>query len=210
MKRLRRYLLEGLALVVPVAATVWVLVWLFNRLDGILGDLLVPMLGRSVPGLGLVILLVALVAIGWLTERALGRRATQLWEGVVERVPVARPVYRGSRRLLQSLVGPESRSFKQVVLCEYPSPGIWSIAFVTGRAPPSLRDEVGEDAVTVFLPTAPNPMSGFLLVVPRAKTRLLQVPVESAFTFVVSMGAVPLTDDPEVATRLIREAPEQA
>ena len=197
MNRFRRYLLEGLALVVPVAATVWVLSWLFTRLDGILGRALVPLVGRPIPGLGILVLGILLVAIGWLTERALGRRVTQLWEGLVERVPVARPVYRGSRRFLQSLVDQDAQSFKRAVLCEYPQPGIWSIAFVTGPAPEQLRGDVGDDAVTVFLPTAPNPMSGFLLVVPAAKTRPLAAPVESAFTFVVSMGAVPMTADAE-------------
>ncbi len=195
MNRFRRYLLEGLALVVPVAATVWVLSWLFTRLDGILGQALAPLVGRPVPGLGLVVLVILLVAIGWLTERALGRRVTTLWEALVERVPVARPVYRGSRRMLQSLVDREAQSFKRAVLCEFPQPGIWSIAFVTGGVPDQLREDVGDDAVTVFLPTAPNPMSGFLLVVPAERTRPLATPVESAFTFVVSMGSVAMTDD---------------
>ena len=194
MNRFRRYFLEGLALVVPVSITLWVLWWLFTRLDGILGEVLVPVFGRHVPGLGIVVLVALLVAIGWLTERALGRRATQLWEKLVVRVPVARPVYRGTRRMLQSLVEQDSQSFKRAVLCEYPGPGIWSIAFVTGAAPEQLLGDVGEDAVTVFLPTAPNPMSGFLLVVPVEKTRPLAAPVESAFTFVVSMGAVPMTE----------------
>jgi uncharacterized membrane protein len=210
VKRLRRYLLEGLALVVPIAATFWVLWWLFTRLDGILGQLLTPLVGRPMPGLGLVVLVVALMAIGWLTERALGRRATQVWESLVARVPVARPVYRATRRMLLSMVGQESRSFQRAVLCEYPTPGIWSVAFVTGGPPETLVGEVGRDGVTVFLPTAPNPMSGFLLVVPAERVRPLDVPVESAFTFVVSMGSVPMEKDAEVLARRIRKKPGAA
>lgn len=206
MKRLRRYLLAGLALVVPVAATVWVLWWLFTRLDGILGRTLTPLLGRSVPGLGIVVLLLALIAIGWATERALGRRATQFWESLVARVPVARPVYRASRRMLLSVLGQESRSFRGAVLCEFPTPGIWSIAFITGDVPRELADEVSEGGVTVFLPTAPNPMSGFLLVVPPDRIRPLDVPVESAFTFVVSMGAVPMEKDAEGLAGKVRRS----
>ncbi len=182
---------------VPVAATLWVLWWLFTRLDGILGQALTPMIGRSIPGLGLVVLIATLLFIGWLAERALGRRMTQLWESLVARVPVARPVYRASRRMLLSLLGQESRSFQRAVLCEYPTPGTWSIAFVTGDVPEELAEEVGHDGVTVFLPTAPNPMSGFLLVVPPEKIRTLDVPVESAFTFVVSMGSVAMDGEPE-------------
>ena len=207
MKRVRRFLLEGLALVVPVAATVWILWWLFTSVDWILGRTLAPMLGRDVPGLGLVVLLAGLVAIGWLTERALGRRATQLWESLVARVPVARPVYRASRRMLLSVLAQDSRSFQRAVLCEYPSAGTWSIAFVTGDVPDALIQDVGTDGVTVFLPTAPNPMSGFLLVVPREKVRPLDVPVESAFTFVVSMGAVPMDPDPKALARRIPTGP---
>lgn len=189
---------------VPVAATVWVLWWLFTRLDGILGQALTPMVGRSVPGLGLLVLIIALISIGWLAERALGRRVTQLWESLVVRVPVARPVYRASRRMLLSVLGTESRSFQRAVLCEYPTPGTWSIAFVTGDVPVDLAEEVGHEGVTVFLPTAPNPMSGFLVVVPPEKIRPLDVPVEAAFTFVVSMGAVAM--DGETGSLEVRSA----
>jgi uncharacterized membrane protein len=197
MKRIRRFLLEGLALVVPVGATLWVLWWLFSRLDRILGGYFEALLGRPIPGLGLVALILLLILTGLFTERALGRRLTRLWEWVVDHVPVARPVYRGSRRIVESLVGQDAQAFKKAVLCEYPSPGTWAVAFLTGPAPRDARDLVGRDSVTVFLPTAPNPMSGFLLVLPRSRIRELPVAPEAAFTFVVSMGAVPLESDPE-------------
>jgi uncharacterized membrane protein len=192
MKRLRRFLLEGIALVVPVSATMWALWWLFTRLDRILGGYFESLLGRSFPGLGLVALLLLLLVTGFLTERALGRRMTLIWEWIVDHVPVARPVYRGSRRVVGSLVGQDAEAFKKAVLCEYPTPGTWAVAFLTGPAPADAHDLVGSDAVTVFLPTAPNPMSGFLLVVPKDKVYELPVPPEEAFTFVLSMGAVPL------------------
>jgi uncharacterized membrane protein len=192
MRRLRRYLLEGLALVVPIGATAWILVWLFRRLDGILGPYLDPVLGRSTPGLGILALLALLIAIGWLAERTLGRRATQLWTRTVERVPVVRPLYRGSRRIVQAVLGEESRAFKEAVLFEYPQPGMWSVGFVTGKAPAGLPDAVDSPAVTVFLPTAPNPMSGFLLIVPKARTHPLSIPPDEALTFVLSMGSAPI------------------
>ena len=134
----------------------------------------------------------------------MGRRVTQLWESLVVRVPVARPVYRASRRMLLSVLGTGSRSFQRAVLCEYPTPGTWSIAFVTGDVPVELAGEVGQEGVTVFLPTAPNPMSGFLVVVPPEKIRTLDVPVEAAFTFVVSMGAVAM--DGETGSLEVRGA----
>ncbi len=206
MKRLRRYLLEGLALVAPIGATLWVLWWLFTRLDRILGGYIGPWIGRDVPGLGLIALLVLLILTGWLTERTLGRRATRLWEWVVDHVPIARPVYKGSRRIFQSLVGQEARAFRKAVAVEYPSPGIWAIAFETGHAPEALSGQVGPGALSVFLPTAPNPMSGFLLVVPREKVLDLPVSTEAAFTFVVSMGAVPLAGEGAEVVDRVRHA----
>lgn len=207
IKRLQRYFLEGIALVGPIGATFWVLWWLFNRLDRILGGLFDPILGRPIPGLGLMALLVVLVLTGFLTERTLGRRLTRFWEWVVDKVPIARPVYKGSRQLFQSLVGQEARAFQKAVLCEYPSPGMWAVAFVTGDAPAGAAAVLeGEKGVIVFLPTAPNPMSGFLLILPKSKVRELAVSTETAFTFVVSMGSVPLADDPVTAARQIRAA----
>ena len=192
MRRLRRFLLEGLALMVPIGATAWILLWLFRRLDGILGPYLDPVLGRSAPGLGIVALLAHLVAVGWLAERTLGRRVTQLWTRAVERVPVVRPIYKGTSRIVQAVVGEESRAFKEAVLFEYPQPGVWSVGFVTGAAPALLPDAVDSPAVTIFLPTAPNPLSGFLLIVPKAKTHPLPIPPDEALTFVLSMGSAAL------------------
>jgi len=189
MRRIRRYLLEGLALIVPIGATAWILLWLFRRLDGILAPYIEPILGRPAPGLGIVALVVLLVSVGWLAELAIGRRLTRLWELAVERVPIVRPLYRGTRRIVEAVVGEDSRAFKEAVLFEYPSPGTWSVGFVTGEAPGELPEEVETPAVTVFLPTAPNPMSGFLLIVPRSRTHTLSLPPDEALTFVLSMGS---------------------
>lgn len=192
MRRLRRYLLEGLALLAPIGATVWVLLWLFRRLDGILAPWIQRVAGQPVPGLGIIALALLLITIGWLTERTLGRRMTRLWDATVERVPLVRSLYRGSRRIVESVVGQESRAFKEAVLFEYPSPGTWAVGFVTGQAPPATLEHVQGPAVTIFLPTAPNPMSGFLLVIPRSRLYPLNVPPDEALTYVLSMGAVPL------------------
>lgn len=189
MRRLRRYLLEGLALVVPIGATAWILLWLFRRLDGILAPYIEPALGRTAPGLGIVALVALLLGAGWITELAVGRRLTRLWQLAVERVPIVRPLYRGTSRIVEAMVGEESRAFKEAVLFEYPSPGTWSVGFVTGDAPTPLPAGVETPAVTIFLPTAPNPMSGFLLIVPRARTHRLPIPPDEALTFVLSMGS---------------------
>lgn len=189
MRRLRRYLFEGLALVVPIGATAWILLWLFRRVDGILAPYIEPAFGRTAPGLGLVALVVLLLGAGWIAELAVGRRLTRLWELAVERVPIVRPLYRGTSRIVEAMVGEESRAFKETVLFEYPSPGTWAVGFVTGEAPTPLPEGVETPAVTIFLPTAPNPMSGFLLIVPRARTHALPIAPDEALTFVLSMGS---------------------
>lgn len=196
MRRLRRYLLEGLALVVPIGATTWILLWLFRRLDGILAPYIEPVFGRTAPGLGIVALVLVLVTIGGLAELAVGRRLTRLWRVAVERVPIVRPLYRGTSRIVEAVVGEESRAFKEAVLFEYPMPGVWSVGFVTGKAPEPLPEGVDTPAVTIFLPTAPNPMSGFLLIVPRERTHPLPIPPDEALTFVLSMGSASIDLSP--------------
>lgn len=199
MRSLRRYLLEGLALVGPVGLTAYVLLWIFRSLDGILGRFLYPILGSySVPGLGVLGLVILLVFAGWLAEKVLGARLVAKWDDLLRKVPVARRVYSGSSRIFRTVLGEERYAFKEVVLFEYPGPGSWSVGFVTGAAPEAVEDRFGEEGVTIYMPTAPNPMSGYLLILPRSRVTPLEVSVEEAFTFVVSAGAVSLSQAEQV------------
>lgn len=190
VRNLRRYLFEGLAVIGPVGLSVWVLAWLFGRLDGILGQYLDPVLGWSAPGVGLLVLILLLLTVGWATERALGTRLVGLWESLMTRVPVARQVYRGSQRILRTALGEDRIAFQEVVAFEWPDDRRWTIGFVTGSAPDEVRDRLGDDATTVYMPTAPNPASGYLIMMSRSDLLPLQVSVEEAFTFVLSAGSV--------------------
>jgi len=192
LRLFRRYLLEGLVVAAPIGVTVVVLRWIFVRLDSILGDFLSRAIGLTIPGLGLAALIVVLVATGWVAHRAVGARLVATWDELLDRLPLARSVYRATRQVVRSMVGRERYAFNEVVLFEYPGPGRWSVGFVTGPAPRALRDRLGEDAVTVYMPTAPNPMSGYLIVYPRSVLITLPVSVEEGFTYVVSCGAVPI------------------
>jgi uncharacterized membrane protein len=189
---LRRYLVEGLAVIGPVGVTVFVLAWLFRRLDGLLGESLHAALGYRIPGLGIVVLIVLVALVGWLTERALGARLVSAWDRTLKRVPLARRIYGGASRIIGSLVGEDRYAFQEVVLFEYPVPGLWSVGFVTGAAAGATEELLGEAAVTVYMPTAPNPMSGYLIQLPRSRVRTLNVDVDEAFTYVLSAGAVSL------------------
>lgn len=190
VRNLRRYLLEGLAVIGPVGLSIWALTWLFVRMDGILGRYLDPALGWSVPGVGLLLLILLLLAVGWATERALGARLVGAWDALMTRVPVARQVYRGSRRILRTVLGEDRIAFQEVVAFEWPDDQRWAVGFVTGSPPPEVCARLGEDAATVYMPTAPNPASGYLLMMARSNLVPLDVSVEEAFTFVLSAGSV--------------------
>jgi len=192
LRTLRRYLVEGLAVIGPVGVTVFVLAWLFRRLDGLLGESLYQALGYRIPGLGIAVLVVLVALVGWLTERTLGARLVSAWDRMLKRVPVARRIYGGASRIIGSVVGEDRYAFQEVVLFEYPAPGLWSVGFVTGTAAGATEEILGEPAVTVYMPTAPNPMSGYLIQLPRSRVRKLDVDVDEAFTYVLSAGAVSL------------------
>lgn len=193
-RTLRRRLFAGLAVIAPVAITVYVLRWIFFWLDGLLGKFIYPHTPVRIPGLGLLILLVILIAIGWAAERAVGRRIVAAWHNTLERFPLTRRLYTASHRIVRTVFGEEQRFFREVVLAEYPSPGRWSIGFVTAGAP-KVAQPLMEDGVTVFIPTSPNPTTGFLVVMPVSSVVPVALTVEEAFTFILSAGGVQPSND---------------
>ena len=187
---LRRYLLQGIAVIGPLGLTVFVLVWLFQHVDGLLGQWLHPVLGWSAPGIGALLLLIILLVVGWLVERTIGSRLVGLGERLLGRVPIVRRLYGGSSRIIRAVVGEEKMAFREAVLFQYPREGLWSLGLVTGRAPSPAREVLEDDGVTIYLPTAPNPMSGYLIIANRKDVRRTNLSVEEVFTYVLSAGAV--------------------
>jgi uncharacterized membrane protein len=185
----RRHLLAGLVVIAPIGITAAVLWWLFQTVDGILGRALYPYLPRDVPGLGLLALLLLLVMVGWAAERTIGSRIVALWHGWLERIPLARRIYSASHRIVGTIFRGQTRPFASVVLVEYPSDGRYAIGFLAGDAPQTMRDKVA-DAVSVFVPTTPNPTSGWLVIVSRDKAVPLDMSVDEAFTYILSAGSV--------------------
>jgi len=187
---LRRYLLQGIAVIGPLGLTVFVLVWIFQRVDGLLGHFLHPMLGWSAPGIGALLLILLLLTVGWLVERTVGSRLIALGERLLGRVPIVRRLYGGSSRIIRAVVGDEKMAFREAVLFEHPRPGLWALGLVTGRAPAAAREVLGDDGVTIYLPTAPNPLSGYLVIASRKDVRRTSLTVEEVFTYVLSAGSV--------------------
>jgi uncharacterized membrane protein len=192
---IRRRLIAGLVVIAPVTATGFVLVWIFQVLDGLLGRFLYPALSRVVPwinllpGLGLIALVLILIVVGWLAERAIGSRVLGWWNNLFERIPITRRIYSATNRIVRTMFGRDGRPFKEVVLVEYPSPGRWSLGFLAAAAPAAVREHV-PDSVSVFIPSTPNPTTGWLAIVPRSSVRVLSMSVDEAFTVILSGGAV--------------------
>ncbi|HEU5209632.1 MAG TPA: DUF502 domain-containing protein [Longimicrobiales bacterium] len=196
----RRRLIAGVIVIAPVTVTAVVLWWLFNLVDGLLGQFLYPWLPFPIPGLGLIMLLLLLFLVGWGAERALGSRLLAGWSTLLERIPLARRIYAAANSITRTMFGEQERPFKSVVLVEWPAEGRWSIGFLAGVAAGSMRRHV-DDGVSVFIPTTPNPTTGFLTVVSRSKTITLDMTIDQAFTFILSAGAATPEGMPVAAAR---------
>ena len=191
-QRLRRYVLTGLIVIAPIGVTIWVLSWLFLKLDPIIGRYLPPIFGYQPRGLGLLALLALLIVVGWASQKAMGRRALRVWNAVANRVPVARRLYSASSHVFEAVLTRDRKLFRHCALIEYPSPGSHTLVFETADAAREAEDVIGEPSVAVFVPTVPNPTSGFLLFVPRRRVHRLEMTVEEGFKMILSAGmAVP-------------------
>jgi uncharacterized membrane protein len=203
--RLRAYFLAGILITAPIGITVY-LAWLVisfvdSRITPMIPAKYNPenYLPFALPGLGLLILIVLLALIGALMAGYVGRLVTHGYEGLLNRMPVVRGVYAAIKQIVEAVLAQKAQAFREAVLVEYPRPGVWVIAFVTGRAKGEIRDISTEEMVAVFVPTTPNPTSGFLLFVPRRQVVPLAMDIEDAFKLVVSGGIVaPEERDPRV------------
>lgn len=206
---IRRWLFAGLMVVVPVGITIFVVDVLLALLDKSL--LLIPeawqprnLLGFHVPGMGILLVLLLLLVVGFLADNFIGARVVRWAESMLGRVPMVRSVYSGSKQLADMVLGEGGTSFRKVILVEYPRKGLWTIAFITGGPLWEAREKTGRELATVFVPTTPNPTSGFIILVPREDVVQLDMTVEHAMRMIISLGvatpsAVPVSPDKLVA-----------
>lgn len=195
--QVKNALLAGLAVVLPLGITVWVVISFASFVDSNL-DLLPPsinpevLLDRELPGLGILITVVLVTAVGAISKYYVGQRLVGYVEGVLLRLPLLSGIYQGLKKLVDTLFSKDGMKFRQVVMVEYPRRGIWAVAFLTGeQAEWLITNEFGDDQiVSLFLPTTPNPTSGFYLLAPARDVRLLDVSVEEAFKLIMSAGIV--------------------
>jgi uncharacterized membrane protein len=188
--RLRRYYVAGILVLAPTALTLWVVWKLFRFFDDILGGELRAR-GISVVGLGFVLLNLLLLFLGFVAANFFGRRIFALWDRLMNRVPLINKIYATLRQIGELLLGPSRvASFGRVAIVEFPSPGTWGLGFVTSRQGGEAEAKTGRKLCSLFIPSAVNPTTGFLLVVPEEKVTYLDMTPEQAMKMIVSAGAL--------------------
>jgi uncharacterized membrane protein len=192
---LRKWLVAGILVWAPLAITYWVINAVIGFMDKTI--LLLPpsyrpeaVFGFNIPGLGAVLAIVVVLLTGALVANFLGRKLIAMGESVLNRIPLVRSVYSAVKQVIETFVSQDSRSFRKVVLVEYPRRQCWSLAFLAGEPVGEVQDKTAQKVLTVFVPTAPNPTSGFVIMVPEDEVIVLDMSVEEGFRMVISLGVV--------------------
>ena len=193
---IRRYFLTGIAVTAPIGITLYLSLIFINLIDRNVKKLVpskyIPdaYLPFDIPGIGLLVAVVLLIIIGFFTAGFLGRYFVSLGERIINRLPVIRSIYGALKQIFQTILGASSKAFREVVLIEYPRKGIWAVAFITSETKGEVKLNLGVKCVNVFLPTTPNPTSGFLLFVPVKNIKRLNMNIEEGMKLVISGGII--------------------
>ncbi|HET9763630.1 MAG TPA: DUF502 domain-containing protein [Casimicrobiaceae bacterium] len=192
---LRRYLIAGLLVWVPLGITIWVLAFLIGTLDQtvlLLPESLRPeaLFGFHIPGLGVVLSAAILLLTGAVAANFFGARLISLWEAVLGRIPFVKSIYSSVKQVSDTLLSEKGNAFRKALLVEFPAPGSWTIAFLTGAPAAEVASRLSEEHVSVYVPTTPNPTSGYFLMLPRSRVHELDMTVDEALKYIISMGVV--------------------
>jgi uncharacterized membrane protein len=193
---MKKYLITGLLIWIPLAITLWVLELIVSTMDQSL--LLLPpqyqpqvLIGHQIPGLGALLTVLVVLVTGVLASNILGQRLVLFGERLLGRIPVVKSIYSGVKQVSDTLFAPGGQAFRKALLVQYPREGSWTIAFLTGQPGGDVANHLRGDYVSVYVPTTPNPTSGFFLMMPRAQVVELDMSVDDALKYVISMGVVP-------------------
>ena len=197
LKRLKRYFISGLGVFLPLALTIFLFIWTFNLTDGFFGKFVRPFLPDEFdyyfPGLSLLVGGVVITLIGFLETNYVGNRFHLFFEHLLLKLPFFKQVYPAFKEMVSFLFSREQLSFKQVVIIEYPRKGIFSIGFLTNDAPKKASDKIGQPLLNVFIPTVPNPLTGFVVMLPKGEVTFTDIPIDEAVKYIVSGGVVSTT-----------------
>jgi uncharacterized membrane protein len=200
---IKKYLLTGLMVWLPLAITIWVLLWLVGMLDAVFGgflavlaavtpDAFAPVIERlhHIPGLGVLLVFSVMLVTGALVANVAGRWWIKQWDRLFTNIPIVKSIYNSVKKVSDTLFSSNGNAFRTAMLIQYPRAGSWTIAFQTGVPSGEVSSHLGGDFVSVYVPTTPNPTSGFFLMLPRADVIELDMSVDQALTYVISMGSV--------------------
>jgi uncharacterized membrane protein len=199
----KKYIIAGLLVWLPLAITIWVLAWIMGALDGVFQALLsaagavLPESAQKaldtlahIPGLGVVLLLLLMLLTGMFVANFVGQWWIHQWHRLMTKIPIVKSIYSSVKQVSDTLFSSSGQAFREAVLVQYPRQGSWTIAFVTGRPGGEVAAHLHGDYVSLYVPTTPNPTSGFFLMVPRGDLRPLAMSVDEALKYIISMGVV--------------------
>ena len=193
---MKKYFITGLLIWIPLVITIWVLKVIFDALDRSL--LLLPLefrteslLGVHIPGLGVILTLLTVFVTGVFATNLFGAQLVQLWHNVLQRIPVVNSIYSSVKQISDTLFSSSGQAFRKALLVQWPREGVWTIAFLTGAPTGEVARRVPPDCVSVYVPTTPNPTSGYFAIVPRKDVIELEMSVDQALKYIISMGVVP-------------------
>lgn len=200
---MRKHIIAGLLVWLPLAITIWVLLWVVGLLDGIFRAVLraaaallpasvEPLVEAlvSIPGLGVVLLVVLMLLTGVFVTNMFGQWWLRQWDQMMGRIPIVKSIYNSVKQVSDTLFSSSGQAFREAVLVQYPRAGSWTIAFVTGKPGGEVAGHLQGDHVSVYVPTTPNPTSGFFLMMPRSDVVVLNMSVDEALKYIISMGVV--------------------
>ena len=200
---MKKYIVTGLLVWLPLAITIWVLLWVLGLINSVFASMLAALLAvapaslhdsidglRHVPGLGLVILVGGMLLTGVFVANIFGQWWLRQWDRLLSNIPIVKSIYSSVKQVSDTLFSSSGNAFREAVLVQYPHQGSWTIAFVTGKPGGEVAEALGEEHVSLYVPTTPNPTSGFLLMMPRASVRPLKMSVDAALKHIISMGVV--------------------
>jgi uncharacterized membrane protein len=199
----KKYIIAGLLVWLPLAITIWVLLWLLGLMDGVfswlltIGQHLLPQGAdasieslRRVPFLGVLVMAFLLLATGVFVTNIFGQWWVRQWDRLLSRIPIVKSIYSSVKQVSDTLFSSSGNAFREAVLVQYPHQGSWTIAFVTGKPGGEVASQLDGEHVSLYVPTTPNPTSGFFLMMPRTAVRPLQMSVDEALKYIISMGVV--------------------